>query len=276
MSQRWLVTGAGRGLGRAITQQLLARGDHVAATVRQLDALDDLARQHPDRLIVRQLDMADHAAIRATVDEAVAALGGLDVVASNAGYALVGAAEEASDEQIAAHLSVNLLGPIHLIRAALPHLRRQGHGRIVQVSSENGQMSLPALSCYQAAKWGIEGYCESVAQEVAPLGIQMIIVEPGRIATAFDRSSVPAQTQIDDYQRTSVGNLLRLHAMGRLPRLGDPQRMAQAIIACADSTSPPLRLLLGSDAWRNVERALHARMAVLDGQRESAAATDIA
>lgn len=150
MSKTWFITGASAGLGRLMTERLLDRGDRVVASVRRKDALDDLQRQHGDRLLVVTLDLIDRAGIRATVDDAFARMGRIDVVVSNAGYGLFGAEEEATDAQIDRQIATNLTGSIALIRAALPHLRRQGGGRIVQVSSEGGQIAYPSFSLYHA------------------------------------------------------------------------------------------------------------------------------
>lgn len=153
----WLITGTSTGLGRLLCEQLLERGDRVIATLRKQGALDDLLALHGDRLQILTLDVTDTAAIIAVVSQAFEAAGRIDVIVSNAGYGLFGAAEEASPEQIERQLATNLTGSIHLIRAVLPHLRAQGGGRIVQVSSEGGQIAYPGFSLYHATKWGIEG-----------------------------------------------------------------------------------------------------------------------
>jgi len=182
MSKTWLITGASAGLGRLMTERLLTRGDRVVGTVRREGALADLQTEHGDRLAVTMLDLTDKVGIRAAVDGAFGRMGRIDVAVSNAGYGLFGAAEELTDAEIDHQIATNLTGSIQFIRAAIPHLRRQGGGRIVQVSSEGGQIAYPSFSLYHATKWGIEGFIESVAQEVAPFGIDFIIVEPGRPA----------------------------------------------------------------------------------------------
>jgi NAD(P)-dependent dehydrogenase (short-subunit alcohol dehydrogenase family) len=164
--QTWLITGASRGLGRELTEQLLARGDRVAATLRKPDQLADLAAMHGDRLWVRALDVTDTAAMRAVVDAAFAELGRIDVVVSNAGYGVVGAAEELSDTQTDL-IAPNLTGSIQLARAVVPHLRAQAGGHILQVSSMGGQLAFPGFSLYHTTKWGIEGFFEAFAPEVA-------------------------------------------------------------------------------------------------------------
>jgi NAD(P)-dependent dehydrogenase (short-subunit alcohol dehydrogenase family) len=177
--RNWLITGTSSGFGRALTEQLLARGDRVVATLRKVDALNDLKAAHGDRLHVMALDVTDGNAIQRVVDAAFATLGRIDVVISNAGYGLLGAVEEVTDAQIRHQLDTNVLGSIRLARAALPHLRKQGGGRLMQLSSMGGHIAFPALSLYHTSKWAIEGFYESLAQEVASFNIQTTLVEPG-------------------------------------------------------------------------------------------------
>jgi NAD(P)-dependent dehydrogenase (short-subunit alcohol dehydrogenase family) len=167
----WFITGTSSGFGRALTELLLARGDHVAATLRRPAVLDGLAAEYGARLWRAALDVSDPAAIRRVVDDAFTALGRIDVLVSNAGYPLVGAAEEPTDEQVRRQLDTNLLGSMTLARAALPHLRAQGGGHLMQLSSEGGVAAWPFLSIYNTTKWGIEGFYEAMSQELAPLGI---------------------------------------------------------------------------------------------------------
>ena len=208
MSKTWLITGASSGLGRLMTERLLARGDRVVATVRRPDSLADLQREHGDRLAAPVLDLTDTTGIRAVVATSFRQLGRIDVLVSNAGYGLFGAAEEVTDAQIEHQIATNLIGSIQFIRAAIPHLRQQGGGRIVQVSSEGGQIAYPAFSLYHATKWGIEGFIESAVQEVAPFGIDFIIVEPGPTATNFGVGLVRA-SPMDIYNDTPAGAVRR-------------------------------------------------------------------
>ena len=203
MTQTWFITGTSSGFGRILTEQLLAQGHRVAATLRRPEALDDLRASAGDRLWVEQLDVTDAAAARRVVDAAFDALGTIDVVVNNAGYGVFAAVEEATEEQIERVIDTNLLGSIHVIRAALPHLRAQGHGRILQVSSAGGQTTYPNFSYYHASKWGIEGFCETIAQEVAPLGIGVTIVEPGATPTGFGGAldTAPAMAAYDAHAR---------------------------------------------------------------------------
>ena len=269
----WLISGASSGLGRLMTERLLARGDRVVATVRREGALDDLRREYGDRLVVASFDLTDTVGMRAAMDGAFRRMGRIDVVVSNAGYGLFGAAEELSDAQIEHQIATNLTGSIQLIRAALPQLRRQGGGRIVQVSSEGGQIAYPSFSVYHATKWGIEGFIESVAQEVAPFGIGFIIAEPGPTGTHFGASLVRA-TPLDVYGDTPAGEVRRAIGGGTFAIKGDAQYTVNAIIAAADEASPALRLTLGSTAYNSISNALVQRLAAIKAQREVAFSAD--
>lgn len=273
MSRSWLVTGASAGLGRLMTERLLARGDRVAATVRRQGALDDLGRRHGGNLLVATADMTDTLALRAAVDRAFGNFGTIDVVVSNAGYGLFGAGEEVSDAQLERQIATNLIGSIQLIRACLGHLRRQGGGRIVQISSEGGQIAYPNFSVYHATKWGIEGFVESVAQEVTPFGIDFLIVEPGPTATSFG-DGLDRATVMPDYDATPAGDVRRRVAAGSFAVRGDAGRTVDAIIAAADAERPGLRLVLGSGAHASIREALVRRLAELDAQRAVAISAD--
>ncbi|MFJ8231900.1 SDR family oxidoreductase [Streptomyces sp. NPDC094448] len=273
-SKTWFITGASSGFGRRTTELLLERGDRVAATARRPETLDDLAKRHGDRLWTAALDVTDTAAVRRTVDEAFAALGRIDVVLSNAGYGLFGAAEEVTDEQIGRQIDTNLVGSIQLARAVVPYLRAQGGGRIIQLSSMGGQIAFPGLGLYHATKWGIEGFYEAFAPEVAPFGIQTTLVEPGSAATEFGGRSAAAALPLEVYEATPVGDLRRAAAAGGIPVPGDPVRMARAIIDSADLEQAPRRLLLGSDAYQAVTGALATRLADLEAQKDLAYSTD--
>ncbi|MGX9430430.1 MULTISPECIES: SDR family oxidoreductase [Bradyrhizobium] len=273
MSKTWFITGASSGLGREMAQRLLARGDRVVGTVRRQSALADLQQAHGENLSTTILDVTDTAGLRAAIDDAFERMGRIDVVVSNAGYGLFGAAEELTDPQINHQIATNLTGSIQLIRAAVPHLRRQGGGRIIQVSSEGGQIAYPNFSLYHASKWGIEGFVEAVAQEVAPFGIDFIIAEPGPTATNFGAGLVrPAP--MDVYDDTPAGAVRRAIDSGSFALKGDAGRTAAAMIAAADSTNPPLRLALGSTAYDSISKALTQRLVRIEAQREVAFSAD--
>lgn len=193
---------------------------------------------------------------------------------SNAGYGLFGAAEEISDEQILRQINTNLIGSIQVARAAIPHLRAQGGGRIIQLSSMGGQIAFPTLGLYHATKWGIEGFFEAVHQEIAAFGIQVTLVEPGSARTNFGGSSADRGQILEVYDKTAVGDLRRAFAAGQFPVPGDPAKIACAIIASADAEKAPYRLILGSDAYQLVHQALSTRLAALEAQKELAYSTD--
>jgi NAD(P)-dependent dehydrogenase (short-subunit alcohol dehydrogenase family) len=270
----WLITGVSSGFGRELTSQLLEHGDRVIGTVRRPDAVADLAARNPDTFHAELLDVTNTNAVREVVDRSFAELGRIDVIVSNAGYGLFGAAEELSDEQVERILDTNLLGSIALIRAALPHLRAQGGGRIIQISSYGGQVAYPGNSLYHATKWGIEGFVESVAQEVAAFGIGMTIVEPGGARTEFRYGSAQVAKAMPVYDGTPAHGFLRMldPANGLAP--GDPARMAARIIESVDLEPAPMRMVLGSEALRNTLAVLKARVATFQAQTELAASTD--
>jgi NAD(P)-dependent dehydrogenase (short-subunit alcohol dehydrogenase family) len=269
MSTTWFITGTSSGFGRLLTEQLLARGDSVSTTLRRPEMLDDLRAEHGDRLWLAQLDVTDPGQVHRVVTDAFAALGTIDVIVNNAGYAVFASVEEASDEQIRRVIDTNLLGSIQVIRAALPLLRTQGHGRILQVSTAGGQATYPNFGYYHASKWGIEGFCETVAREIAPFGIGLTIVEPGATPTGFGRALDTAPV-MPEYEKTPAGEVRRAVADGTLNLPNDPQKIAEAMIELVDSGAVPLRLPLGSDTYDDVRAALVARLAELDAHRDVA------
>ena len=275
MTQRtWLITGVNSGFGRLMTEALLERGDRVAGTVRKLDAMDDLKTKYGERLWLANLDMTDLPAVRSVVEKAFAELGTIDVIVSNAGYGLFGAAEELSDDQVVHQLATNLSGPIQLIRAALPHLRAQGGGRIIGLSTYGGQAALPGGSLYHASKWGLEGFLDSIAQELAPFKIGVSIVEPGGARTNFRFGGAQLGTQLEAYKGTPAAMVhTMIKDMSRLPP-GDPAKMAKVIIGSVDQNPAPKRIALGSDAYGAIHKALTDRLSALEAQREVAFSTD--
>lgn len=266
----WFVTGASRGFGRELTEQLLGRGHRVAATLRRPEQLDDLAARHRDRLWMRALDVTDTAQLRRVVAAAFADLGRVDVVVSNAGFGVFGAAEDLSDEQVETMIATNLTASIQLARAVVPHLRDQGGGRLLQLSSMGGHIAFPAFSMYHATKWGIEGFYESLAAEVEPFGIRTTLVEPGMIRSTFYEAA--ARVPVSPPYRGTPADRAPI-PVEQMP--GDQAKVIAAMIDVALAPDPPRRLLLGSDAYRLVQAALAARLAEVEAQRERAAATDV-
>lgn len=274
MTKTWFITGASSGFGRLLTEKLLSRGDRVAATLRRPGSLDDLKEQHGDKLLVASLDVTDMAAVRQVIDSAFAAFGRIDVVVSNAGYGLFGAAEEASDEQVRHQLDTNLLGSIAVIRSCLPHLRAQGGGRILQISSEGGQMAYPCFSLYHATKWGIEGFVEAVAKETAPFGISFMLVEPGPTGTNFGAGLVQPEPMAA-YEHTPANAVRRAIADGTFKLTGDANKMVDTMIAGADAERMALRLALGSTTYNSVVSALIERREALEVQKDIAFSADL-
>lgn len=262
-SRTWLITGVSSGFGCELIQQLLRAGDRVVGTVRGTAKAAGLTGQYPGAFIPEPLDMTDTTAIRPLIDRCWQQLGHIDVIVSNAVYGLFGAAEELSGAQVAGIIATNLAGRITLIRSALPHLRGQGGGRIIQISSYGGQVAFPGNSPYHATKWGIEGFCESVAAEVAPFGIGVTIVEPGGARTEFRYGSARVADLMPGYDGNPAHAFQRMlgPANGLAP--GEPARM-----------SAPLRLVLGSQALQSTIDALRTRLADFETQTELAASTD--
>jgi NAD(P)-dependent dehydrogenase (short-subunit alcohol dehydrogenase family) len=275
MSKTWFITGTSSGFGRQMTEQLLQRGDRVAATVRKESALQDLASKHGNQLWVGILDVADGKAVHKVIDHAFADLGRIDVVVSNAGYALSGAAEELSDAQIERQIDTNLIGSIQVARAAIPHLRKQGGGRLIQISSSLGQSAFPTTGVYAATKWGIEGFYEGTIPEIAAFGIEVTLVEPGASRTNF-AASIDRSEPAEVYANTGAGEFRRMVASGGAAFWpGDPEKMAAAIIASAAQSPAPHRLTLGSDAYAMIKQALTDRLAALEAQKDLAHSTDV-
>lgn len=275
MTQRtWFITGVSSGFGRHLTDQLLERGDRVVGTVRDTGKVADLIEHYPDTFHAEVLDVTDTAAIREVVERSFSLLKRIDVIISNAGYGLFGAAEELSDAQIEQMIATNLVGSIQLIRAVLPHLRAQGGGRIIQMSTYGGQVAFPGNSMYHATKWGIEGFAESVAQEVAAFGIGVTIVEPGGARTEFRYGSAQVAQFMPVYDNNPAHSFLRMLDPKNGLAPGDPARMAARIIESVDVEPAPLRMVLGSVALESTLTTLRKRIAGFEAQTELAASTD--
>ena len=274
MSHRiWLITGVSSGFGFEMTKQLLEAGDTVVGTVRSTAKVQNLIDQYPDTFNCVLLDVTDVPAVQKTVADAFATHGRVDVIVSNAGYGLFGCAEELSDAEIDHIIATNLTGSIQLIKSSLPYLRRQGGGRIIQLSSYGGQVAFPANSMYHATKFGIEGFCEAVAQEVAQFNIGVTIVEPGGARTEFRYGSAKVANLMPEYE-SCHGFLNMLDASKGLAP-GDPAKMAQRIIESASVNPAPLRMVLGSQALAATLQRLKERVADYETQTELAASTDI-
>ncbi|HEY2770914.1 MAG TPA: oxidoreductase [Solirubrobacteraceae bacterium] len=247
----WFITGASRGFGRSFTQAALAAGDRVAATARDPGSLDDLVSEHGDAVLPIELDVTDHDAAFAAVRRAHEHFGRLDVVVNNAGYGVSGAIEELTEEQARRQIEVNLFGALWVTQAAVPILREQGSGWIVQVSSIGGLAAFPLTGIYHASKWGLEGFSESLRQEVEPFGVKVLMVEPSGFRTDWAGSSMDRSEPIDAYETVDAIAQRRTAQQeennGSQP--GNPELAAKALLDTLDRDDPPFRLLLGNVAY---------------------------
>ncbi len=272
MSRTWLITGVSSGFGYEMTKQLLEKGDWVIGTVRNKDKVQDLIKKYPETFDCEILDVTDIPALKKLVESSFVKYERIDVVVSNAGYGLFGCAEELSDEEIDHIIATNLVGSIHLIKSSLPYLRKQGGGRIIQMSTYGAQVAFAANSMYHATKFGIEGFCEAVAQEVAQFNIGVTMVEPGGARTEFRYGSAKVAKLMPEYE-SCHGFLNMLDASKGLAP-GDPVRMASRIIESVDKEPAPLRMVLGSQALSATLTRLKERVADYETQTELAASTD--
>ncbi|MDT8912854.1 SDR family oxidoreductase [Amycolatopsis sp. PS_44_ISF1] len=268
--RHWFITGASGGLGRHLAEHALRRGDRVTATVRRPAALDELRAAFPDRLAVELLDLTRTAEVDEVIGRVLAA-GPVDIVVNNAGYAVVGATEEMTGEQVGHQLEALLLAPIRITRAFLEPMREQGGGRFIQVSSMGGQLGSPFSSAYHAGKWGLEGFTEGVGREVAGFGIHFTLVEPGGTRTGF-ASALNYTAETAPYREGPVGEMRReMQGLTDDDLPGDPAKIAAIVYDTTRDPAPPLRLTLGSDAYEAVHAALADRLAQLEAQKDLAA-----
>jgi NAD(P)-dependent dehydrogenase (short-subunit alcohol dehydrogenase family) len=272
----WFITGASSGLGRALAEAALERGERVLATARSPEDLAELEQRYPDRVVVARLDVTDPDLARSALEAGLDAFDRIDVVVNNAGYGLFGALEELSEEQLRRQFDTNVFGALNVVRAALPQLRRQGSGHIVQISSLEGVApALAGETAYAATKFAVEGLCEALAKEIAHLGVGVTIVEPGPLRTDFAAGATSKPVEIDDYSE-SVGQALEwfeTELAGNQPN--DPGRVAQAIIRAVDADEPPLRLALGDEAVDAIREKLGRQQHDLDTWAELSASTAI-
>jgi len=259
VSRVWLITGSSRGLGRHVVEAALERGDRVLATARRPEALADLVAAHGDRLFTIAHDVAVPAQATAAVDAAIGAFGRLDVVVNNAGYADLASVEDVSEQAFRDQIEAVFFGTVHTTKAALPILREQGRGHIINVTSAGSRMATPGLSAYQSAKWATAGFSLVLAAEVAPLGIRVTSLEPGGMATDWAGSSMAVPKISEPYQPT-VGAAAAMHDSSWRP-LGDPAKVARVILDVAGMDEPPTRLLLGSEAYAYATAAARTQLA---------------
>jgi NAD(P)-dependent dehydrogenase (short-subunit alcohol dehydrogenase family) len=273
MDNVWFITGSSRGLGRSLTAAVLAAGQRVAATARRPEQLADLVAQYGDRILSLALDVTDSAQITKAVADAIAHFGRLDVVVNNAGFGITGAVEGYTDEQVRSQLDTNLYAPIAITRAVLPHLRQQRSGHILQIGSMGGRVGNPGAAIYQAAKFGLGGFSEALAKEVAPLGIRVTCVEPGGFRTDWATDSMTYAPEVPGYE-TTVAPRVAMFQGGTFEPMGDPDKAAQVMLQLVENPAPPMHLLLGSEAVAITEYAEDARRAELEKWRLVSVSTD--
>ncbi|RAJ05129.1 NADP-dependent 3-hydroxy acid dehydrogenase YdfG [Chitinophaga skermanii] len=260
MQKVWFITGSSRGLGRSITEAVLNSGDKVVATARNTQQLNDLVAKFPGTILPVSLDVSDKAQIVAAVNEAVVHFGRIDVLVNNAGFGITGAAEAFTDEQVRSQLDVNLYAPIEVTRVVLPIMRQQRSGRILQISSVGGRVGNAGLSMYQAAKFGLAGFSESLSKEVASLGIKVTSVEPGGFRTDWAGASMSFAPHVEGYEST-VDATKEFLSSGKFLPIGDPNKAAQVLIDLANNPEPPVHLVLGSEAAAILRKADENRKA---------------
>ncbi|MPY30023.1 SDR family NAD(P)-dependent oxidoreductase [Streptomyces adustus] len=275
MARTWLITGGSQGLGKALVLAALEAGDNVVVTSRKPEALASLKAEHPERLEAMELDVTSASQSRNVVDAAVERFGSVDVVVNNAGYATSGSIEDFPEDEFRAQIDANLYGVVNMTRAVLPVMRHQRSGHIVQISSIGGRVGgTPGLGAYQTAKFAVEGFSEVLANEVAPFGVKVTIVEPGGIRTGWAAGAAePSGPITADYEGT-VGRWLARFAEYAGNEPGDPDRMARAVIDVVGAEEPPRRLLLGSDALGIAVSSEEGRLAEANKWAEVSRSTD--
>jgi len=266
-TKTWFITGSSSGFGRAFAEHALARGYNVVATARQVSALDDLVAAAPERVLALPLDVTRPEDVEAAVSAAVSRFGRIDVLVNNAGYGIVGAFEETPDAELRALMETNFFGAANVTRAVLPVLRRQKGGAIVNMSSLGGQLSFAGFSAYSATKFAMEGMSEALAQEVAPWGIKVLIVEPGQFRTNFAGAGLRHMPMLDAY-RDIIGGTREFARNMDGTQEGDPRKAAAAIETALDAAGTPRRLQLGVDAVEAVRTHAEALLADLAAWEE--------
>ncbi len=270
----WLITGASTGLGRVLSEQVLAGGGSVVATARKPEQLALLHEKFRQKALTLALDVTDPSSVDAAVDQAQQHFGHVDVLVNNAGYGLVGAVEEAAEDDIRQVFETNVFGLLRVTRAVLPGMRAQRSGHILNLSSIGGLIATPGLGYYNATKFAVEAFSEALAGELKPLGIKVTVVEPGPFRTDFlGRSGVISANSIADYD-ASAGNARKYFAENDGKQKGDPVRAAQAMMAAVASDDPPKHLLLGQSAWERMSARVELWQKDLASGRATAIAAD--
>src|SRR5712672_1023669 len=274
MNKVWLITGSASGLGRNIAEAVLESGDRLVATARYTKRLDDLVKKYGDRVRAVPLDVTDESAAQAAVQTAVAAFGRLDVVVNNAGYGDIAPFEQLSAERFKAVVDTNFYGVVNVCRAAIPIMRKQKSGCVLQISSVGGRVARPGNSPYHAAKWAVGGFTESLAQELAPFGVKVCALEPGGMRTNWGaRANQDTPDLFPDYE-PSVGAVAKALKSYWGQEISDPIKVAQVVLRLADSDRLPAHLLIGSDAAKNAGDAEATRAADAERWRDISVSTD--
>lgn len=272
MAKIWFITGSSRGLGRSLTEAVLLNGDKVAATARNISSLDDLVTRFKDAIYPLELDVNNADQVRRVVADAVNHFGRIDVLVNNAGFGITGAVEGFSDEQVRSQLETNLYAPIAITRAVLPFMRAQRSGHILQISSMGGRVGSGGVSVYQAAKFGLSGFSEGLAIEVADFDIKVTCVEPGGFRTDWAGDSMTYAREIEGYNM--VNKRIELFKSGNFKPIGDPDKAARVIIDTVNHPEPPLHLLLGSEAVAIVKHSEAAKLRELEKWEKISLSTD--
>jgi NAD(P)-dependent dehydrogenase (short-subunit alcohol dehydrogenase family) len=262
----WFITGTSKGFGRVWAEAALERGDNVAATARKTETLDALVEKYGDKVLPLQLDVTDKSAVESAVKEAHEKFGQLDVVINNAGYGLFGMVEELSEEQARQQMETNYFGTLWLTQAVLPILRKQGSGHIIQVSSIGGVNAFPNLGGYHASKWAVEGFTQSLAQEVGMFGIKVTLVEPGGYATDWGASSAVNATPNEAYD--TFRSMLEEGRTKNPSNPGDPKATGPVMLELVDMEKPPLRMFFGKFINELIHGEYENRLAEWDAHKE--------
>lgn len=273
MERVWFITGSSRGLGRSLVEAVLSTGDKVAATARNPDSLNALKGKFPDQLLPVQLDVTNYAQVRKAVADTIDHFGRIDVLVNNAGFGITGAVEAYTDEQVRSQLETNLYAPIEITRAVLPYMRKQRSGHILQISSIGGRVGSGGVSIYQAAKFGLSGFSEGLAVEVAPLGIKITAIEPGGFRTDWAGDSMTYAPHVEGYE-TTVDARIAAFKSGQFIPMGDPDKAARVMIDIVNRPEAPLHLLLGSEAVAIVKYSEAAKLRELEKWEPVSISTD--
>lgn len=273
MRKVWFITGSSRGLGRSLTEAVLAKGDQVVATARNPEQLKDLTEKYPEQIYAVKLDVTLREEIYQVVEKAITRFGKIDVLVNNAGFGIIGAAEAFTYQQVRSQLETNLYAPIEITRAILPYMRAQRSGRILQISSVGGRVGNAGLTIYQASKFGLSGFSEALSKEVAPLGILVTSVEPGGFRTDWAGDSMSYAESPEGYE-TTVDKRADFFKEGGFVPMGDPEKAAKVMVELVEYPEPPIHLVLGSEAIGLLKHADAERSAELEKWIKTSISTD--